>query len=119
MLVALGAEGARVFRQNVGQAWAGRVVERGPRHIVLADPRPFHAGLCVGSSDLIGWHPMIVTPEMVGEPLARFVAIEAKTKRGRPTPEQIRFVEAVKAAGGSAGIARSTDEAVRILRKQQ
>jgi hypothetical protein len=119
IMLALGAEGACVFRQNVGQAWVGRVIERGPRRITLADPRPFHAGLCKGSSDLIGWRPVIITPDMVGKPAALFVAIETKTARGRATPEQQHFVDTVKAAGGCAGIARTIEQAVAILRREQ
>jgi len=71
-------------------------------------------GLCPGSSDLIGLRQVVVTPDMVGQTLAVFTAIEVKD-RGRPTPEQQAFIAMVQQAGGLAGIARSVDEARVIL----
>ena len=72
-------------------------------------------GLCTGSSDLIGFRTVEVTPEMVGQQLAVFAAVEVKAERGRPTPEQTAFIEHVRAAGGIAGIARSVEDAQAIL----
>ena len=106
---------SRLFRQNVAQAWVGKVAHRTSTTITLLHPRPLHAGLCKGSSDLIGWTSIEVTPEMFGESLAVFTAIEGKFGRRAATPEQARFIEAVKRAGGRAGVARSLDEARQIL----
>jgi hypothetical protein len=72
-------------------------------------------GLCPGSADLIGYRSVVVTPDMVGQTLAVFAAVEVKSPTGRPTPEQTTFLEHVAAAGGLAGIARSVDDAERIL----
>jgi hypothetical protein len=72
-------------------------------------------GLCPGSADLIGYRSVTVTADMVGQTLAVFAAVEVKAERGRPTPEQTAFLEHVTAAGGLAGIARSVEEAERIL----
>ena len=72
-------------------------------------------GLCPGSADLIGYRSVVVTPDMVGQTLAVFAAVEVKGERGRPTPEQTAFLEHVAAAGGLAGIARSVEDAERIL----
>ena len=72
-------------------------------------------GLCPGSADLIGYRSVTVTPDMVGQRLAVFAAVEVKAERGRPTPEQTAFLEHVAAAGGLAGIARSVEDAERIL----
>ena len=72
-------------------------------------------GLCPGSADLIGYRSVVVTSDMVGQTLAVFAAVEVKTPTGRPTPEQTTFLEHVAAAGGLAGIARSVDDAERIL----
>jgi hypothetical protein len=107
--------GARLFRNNVGQGWVGKVVYRGPRTITLDDPRPLQTGLCVGSSDLIGWRPVTITPEMVGQTLAVFCAVEMKGARGVVTDEQRRFIDAVRVAGGRAGAAYSIEEATAIL----
>lgn len=67
-----------------------------------------------GGSDLIGWTPVVVTPDMVGRKVAVFTAIEVKAPRGKPTDAQVNFLHQVALAGGIAGIARSADEAVAI-----
>ena len=72
-------------------------------------------GLCPGSADLIGYRSMVVTPDMVGQTVAVFAAVEVKAPTGRPTPEQTAFIEHIRAAGGLAGIARSVEEAEQIL----
>lgn len=71
-------------------------------------------GLCPGSADLIGYTTIEVTPDMVGQRVAVFTAVEVKTPTGRPTPEQAAFLEHVRQAGGRAGIARSIEDAERI-----
>lgn len=71
-------------------------------------------GLCPGSADLIGYTTVEVTPDMVGQRIAVFTAVEVKTPTGRPTPEQTAFLDHVRQAGGRAGIARSIDDAMRI-----
>lgn len=68
-----------------------------------------------GGSDLIGYRRVTVTPEMVGQDLAVFAAVEVKTPKGRVKPEQQQFVDHIRGAGGIAGIARSVDEAKNIL----
>lgn len=73
-------------------------------------------GLCEGSADLIGYTTVEITPEMVGQRLAVFTAVEVKSRTGRPTPQQAAFLEHVKAAGGRAGIARCIADAHQILR---
>lgn len=118
LMLAATERGARLLRNNVGDAWQGRAtvaharttvtLERGD--VVIRNARRVSYGLCVGSSDLIGWTPVTITPEMVGRTVAVFTAVEAKTLRGRPTDAQIQFVHAVQAAGGLAAIARSTDD---------
>ena len=104
--------GCRVFRNNVAQAWVGKVVRVSrptvvtlePGDVLLRNARPLHAGLTVGSGDLIGWTPT-----------GRFLSVETKTTTGRVTPEQIRFQEAVNLAGGVGVVARSEDEAVQAV----
>lgn len=74
-----------------------------------------HYGLCAGSSDLIGYRTVTITPDMVGQQVAVFAAVEVKAPKGRPTPEQTAFLEHITAAGGIAGIARSVEEAAGLL----
>lgn len=119
MLAIGGLPFLRIFRNNVGTGWQGASVrqwkENGHSYMLLKDPRPLHAGLCVGSSDLIGWRIVEVTPEMVGKHVAVFTAIEIKTETGRPTKEQSNFLQVVQMSGGIAGIARSEHEAINMV----
>ena len=55
------------------------------------------------------------TPDMVGQRIAVFTSIEVKTPTGRVSPEQRQWLEAVQAAGGIAGVARSVEDALRIV----
>ena len=64
-------------------------------------------GLGPGSADLIGF--------VTVSGIAVFVAIEVKTRTGQPTVEQINFINAVLKSGGRAGIARSVEDAEKII----
>ena len=68
-----------------------------------------------GGSDLIGYRRVRVTEEMVGQEIAQFAAVEVKTPKGRVKAEQQQFINHVLSAGGVAGIARSVDEAQKLL----
>jgi hypothetical protein len=70
--------------------------------------------LLPGTSDLIGWHTVEITHEMVGLRLAVFAAVEVKDL-DTPTEAQLNFIEQVRAAGGLAGVAHSAEEAEAIL----
>lgn len=116
ILLALSEAGATVFRQNTGMGYVGEVTRLRDGSVLIKNPRPLHAGLCKGSSDIIGMVPVVVTDEMVGQTLARFVAVEVKDARGRPSPEQTRFIDHALAQGAAAGVARSTDDALSIIK---
>jgi hypothetical protein len=128
ILLACGSGDARLWRNNVGTGWAGQATritagnvravasQLRPGDVVIRGGRPLHAGLCVGSSDLIGYRSLVVGAEHVGQRLAVFAAVEVKTERGRASAEQTRFLNHIEQAGGKAGIARSVDDAHRILR---
>jgi len=92
----------RLFRNNTGTL----------RDI---NGRPVSFGLCKGSADLIGWRTVTITPEMVGQQIAVFTSIEVKSSSGRVKPEQQQWLQAVAAAGGIAGVARSVGEAMDLL----
>jgi len=77
--------------------------------------RPVQFGLAVGSADLIGWTTRTITPEMVGQRVAVFTSIEVKSATGRLRPEQRQWLEAVQAAGGIAGVARSVEDAQSLI----
>lgn len=98
--MALTQEGARVFRNNVGL-------------FKTKDDRPIHTGLCVGSSDLIGW-----TKD------GRFLAIEVKTKKGVKRTNKKRlelqknFIYQVNRAGGVAFFADSVENSIKLYRER-
>jgi hypothetical protein len=78
--------------------------------------RQLAAGLLVpGGSDLVGFKPVVITQAMVGRKIAVFSVIEVKTATGRVSPEQQHFVDVVRNNGGFAGIARSPEDARKIL----
>jgi hypothetical protein len=52
---------------------------------------------------------------MVGTQVAVFTSIEVKTATGRLRPEQRQWLDAVQAAGGVAGVARSVEDAQVLL----
>ena len=118
VMLAASSAGLTVWRNNTGQAWAGTAQRLQDGSILIRDPRPLHAGLCKGSSDLIGLRRVLVTPEMVGRTLAQFTGIEVKRPGQRPTPEQAHFLEFVQDAGGLALVARSPDD-IRHLGSQR
>ena len=119
ILLACGSGNVRLWRNNVGTGWAGqatkvtsgnlRAIAAGlrPGDVVIRQGRPLHAGLCVGSSDLIGYR--------VVDRVAQFVALEVKSATGWPTTQQVQFLDHINAVGGLAGIARSVDDAAAIL----
>ena len=102
----------RMFRNNVGTGWQGQVVSKDLGAVVIQNARPLHAGLCVGSSDLIGWKTVTITPDMVGQQVAMFVAAEVKTATGRLTGEQQNFLNKVRDAGGLAVVIRSENQEI-------
>ena len=69
-----------------------------------------------GGSDLIGWKQTIVTPDMVGKPIAIFAAVEVKTESGRVTEAQQNFIDQVNKSGGIAGVVRSAEDAEQLLK---
>ena len=106
--------GMRLLRNNVGKAWIGEAVPVGGGDVIIKNARRFHAGLGAGSSDLIGWAPVKITPEMVGKTVAVFLAVEVKRPKKNPTAEQVEFMDAVKKSGGYAMVARDPDDIDRI-----
>ena len=119
ILLACGSGSVRLWRNNVGTGWAGQATKITPGNIravaaalrpgdvVVRQGRPLHAGLCVGSSDLIGYRQV--------DGVAQFVALEVKSTTGRPTKEQSQFIDHIQAAGGVAEIVRSVADAQELL----
>lgn len=104
----------RLFRQQAGVFWNGKIIEKTVTRLVLANPRAVRVGV-PGISDLGGLVSHLITPADVGRRVAIYVGIEGKSLRGRNTPEQENFQLMVRQMGGRAGVARTVDDAARIL----
>lgn len=105
------------FRANVGTAWASNdITKLADGSLILRNPRPFSTGLPTGFHDIFGLVEETITPEMVGQKVAIFASVEVKASKGRAREAQERFAEAVVAAGGRSGFARSIDGALSIVR---
>ena len=119
ILLACGNGNTRLWRNNVGTGWAGQATKVTPGNlravsqalrpgdVVIRQGRPLHAGLCVGSSDLIGYRQV--------DGVAQFVALEVKSAPGRASKEQVQFLEHISGAGGCAGVVRSVGDADLLL----
>jgi hypothetical protein len=115
ILLAVSGLGARLFRCNTGIGWVGKATVNG-RYTIIEDARVLHAGLTQGGSDLIGWTPVVITQDMVGQTVAMFTALEIKTGRQKARPEQQAFLDAVRAAGGIAAVVYGTADAMEAIR---
>ena len=92
IMLALSEAGCVVFRNNIGS-------------YTNSDGYFIRYGVGgVGGSDLIGWTAA-----------GRFLAVEVKSPKGRPTKDQLNFIEAVKLAGGIAGVCYSVQDALDLL----
>jgi hypothetical protein len=123
ILLECGRGGTVLFRQNTARGWVGESTKYQratqvmvyPGDVVVRNARPLHAGLCIGSPDIVGWEPLVITAEMVGRTVAVFTGFEVKSATGRPTPEQRNFLDRLSSAGGVAALVRSPDEARAAL----
>ena len=100
--LACGPGAVRLWRNNTGA-------------LLDQQARFVRFGLCKGSSDLIGLRALEITPELVGQRLAQFVALEVKTAQGVLSQEQRAFLRLVKDLGGVAAVCRSVEEAEQLL----
>ena len=108
ILIALSQAGCTVWRVETAGAWVGRQIHKDGNTVTLANARMFRTGLCTGGSDILGIAPN-----------GAFMAVEVKTKTGRVSPEQQTFINAVRAAGGIAGVARSVEDALKLIRSAE
>lgn len=104
------------FRVNVGQGWTGDATRLPDGSVLIRNARPFSTGLPPGFSDLFGLAPVIITPDMLGRTLGRFVALEVKTGTGRASEKQANFLRAINNNGGLAAVVRSPADALAVIR---
>ncbi len=100
--LACGRGPVRLWRNNTGA-------------LVDQQGRFVRFGLCKGSSDLIGLRSVVVTPEMVGQRIAQFVALEIKAPQGVVSPQQQAFLRLVQELGGVASVCRSIEQVQAVL----
>jgi len=75
------------------------------------------------SSDLIGVTSVVITPDMIGQKVAIFTAVEVKRKDWKPSQSDKRqiaqqnFIDFIKSKGGIAGFVNSIDTFKKLLGK--
>lgn len=118
----------RLFRLNTGRSWLSNLGPAGVQKladgaILMKAARSIALGFAdtsgntvEGASDLIGWTKVTITPEMVGQDVAVFTAIETKaSKGGKKRDTQVNFCNQVSNQGGIAGFANSEAAADDIV----
>lgn len=92
-----------VLRLNSGKFWQGkRVWSNEFNQYILINLRPVQ-GCPTGTSDLL----------FIGNNNTAF--IECKDNKGNLRPEQERFIEIMRTYGHRAGVARSPEDALKII----
>lgn len=90
--------------------------------LTLDGKRKVRAGLmAAGSSDLIGFRRVKITEAHIGKVLPVFTVIEVKTpepNKTYPSQEQKDFIQFVLDNGGYAGVARSPEDAKKIISEE-
>lgn len=92
-----------VFRTNSGEFWQGTVAYSKEFHGPVLKNLRRVSGLPAGFSDLL-----FIAP-------GKIAFIETKNEIGRLRPEQRNFLGRMRSMGYIAGVARSIDEAVRLI----
>ncbi|WP_057770759.1 VRR-NUC domain-containing protein [Lactobacillus selangorensis] len=90
--VAVSAHGCTIFRTNVGK-------------VKMQNNRWFDTGLPRGFPDLFGFKHSD----------GKIFFIEVKNENGRPRPDQIKFHDFLTRVGVIHGIARSSEDALKII----
>ena len=95
-----------ILRLNSGKFWQGRRVWSNEfQQYVLIDLRSVQ-GCPPGTSDLL----------FIGENNTSF--IECKDDKGKLRPEQIKFLELMQSYGHRAGVARSVNDALKVIKNE-
>lgn len=89
------ANDCMIFRANVGR-------------MKTPDGRYFSTGLPVGFPDLFGFRKSD----------GRAVFIEVKTVSGRASKAQQHFLETVRKSGAIAGVCRSPEDAMKLIKEE-
>lgn len=104
--------GHRIFRCNTGEGWIGKAVffskpakiEVYPGDVIIRKAKRIHFGLTNGGGDYIGFSKD-----------GKFISVELKTDTGKPSDDQLNFIDAVKSVGGIAGVVRDEEQGFELL----
>lgn len=116
--LALARSGALVWRNNVGacEDKSGRIIRYG----LCNESAQMNRAL--KSSDLIGITPVTITPDMVGQTVGIFTAIECKHSDWHLTPgdargqAQERFLALVRSVGGIGAFVSDPAQVLGLVR---
>lgn len=102
-------KGMRLFRNNVGALKDIRGVP--VRYGLANDSKELNE--VIKSADLIGWRPIIVTQELLGQRIAQFVSVECKDpnwkyKGDAHEKAQLAWAQLVISGGGEAKFVNGT-----------
>lgn len=99
--LACGKGDTRLFVNDVGMAEIGGTLIR--------------YGLCTGSTDLVGVHSVVITPDMIGRKIGVAVFAEVKTEKGIVKPHQEKFIKQMTSMGCISGVVRSVQDMKNLL----
>ena len=108
-----------MFRNAVGYGLATnpKAIHRLDNGKFLVDRgTPLRFGLLPGSSDMIGYKPTIITPDMLGQTVAIFQGIEVKTEHDRLSEEQRKWNRALIRDGAIAEVWHYNGRIIEILK---
>lgn len=94
VLLRLSKDGYMVWRNNTGKFRA------------MNDPQRIVTVGQVGSADIIGVRPIVITADMVGKTIGQAVAVEVKTDKGRQSDAQKLWQQAFERHGGKYELTR-------------
>lgn len=112
----MGYVGGRVFCARKTQSVVFHL-KRGD--MVITNPMRIRYGLLKGSSDFIGWTPVVITPDMVGQELAVFTSVEIKVEKDRLSKEQRSWNKAARKAGGIVEVWHGKNDEIEILKGKE
>lgn len=95
---------AAVFRAPAGMYWQGKIRNTPEYGRILTDLRAVKV-LCEGFPDLVGYRRSD----------GKAVFIEVKTENGRVKDTQQKFIDCASRCGALAGIARTDEDALKII----
>lgn len=119
----------RLFRNHVGSGYSPEGVHTGlnliydtelRKKVTIAIQKGYQTfGFGKGSSDLIGIQQVTITPDMVGQKVGVFTAVEVKDPNHKTGIDHLKrqqnFINVINGLGGRAGFATCVNDAKSII----